>query len=96
MANIKSSKKRARQNIKRRINNKYYRTSARTYLKQARALIDAGDFTAAETVIQSAAKMLDKAAQKGIIHANNAARRKSRIMRALSQARAEAAAVPVE
>jgi small subunit ribosomal protein S20 len=90
LANIKSSIKRARQNEKRRIRNRYYRTTARTFVKKARTEISAGSFDEAETVIRQAVKALDKAAQKGVIHRNNAARRKSRLMKALNKARAAA------
>lgn len=88
MANIKSAIKRARQNTKRRDHNRYYRTTARTFVKRAKQQIEDNDLdTAAETVRQ-AAKALDKAAQKGVIQRNNAARRKSRLMIALNKARA--------
>ena len=92
MANIKSAAKRARQNEKRREHNRYYRTTARTYVKKARAQIAANDLEEAEITVQSAGKILDKAAQKGVIHRNNAARRKSRLMKALNKAKADAAA----
>ncbi len=87
MANIKSSAKRARQNVNQRAFNRYYSTSARTYIKKARAQIAANELEDAEQAVQAAAKTLDKAAQKGIIHPNNAARRKSRLMKALNKAR---------
>ena len=92
MANIKSAAKRARQSERRRVHNRYYRTTARTYVKKARAQIAANDLEEAEITVQSAAKILDKAAQKGVIHRNNAARRKSRLMKALNKAKADAAA----
>ncbi len=90
MANIKSSIKSARQTIKRRAHNRYYRTTARTFVKKTRAQIDSGDLTTAEETIRQAVKALDKAAQKGLIHPNNAARRKSRLMKALNKARTAA------
>jgi small subunit ribosomal protein S20 len=90
LANIKSSAKRARQNLKRREHNRYYRTTARTYVKKARAQIDENDLENAAETIQLAIKTLDKAAQKRIIHPNNAARRKSRLVKALNKARAAA------
>ena len=92
MANIKSAAKRARQNVKRREHNRYYRTTARTYVKKARAQIAANDLEEAEITVQSAVKLLDKAAQKGVIHRNNAARRKSRLMKALNKVKIDAAA----
>ncbi|OQY45801.1 MAG: 30S ribosomal protein S20 [Anaerolineaceae bacterium 4572_78] len=88
MANIKSAKKRARQAIKRRTRNRYYKITARTYVKQARKLIQAGDLEEAEETIQLASKSLDKAAQKGSIHKNNASRRKSRLMTMFNKAKA--------
>lgn len=87
MANIKSAAKRARQNIKRRTKNRYFATTARSYVKKARVQIEAGDLETAEATVLQATKALDKAAQKGIIHQNNAARRKSRLVRALNKAR---------
>ena len=91
MANIQSAKKRARQAEKRRQYNRYYKTTARTFVKNARELIEKGDFEAADNAIREAVVALDKAAQKGVIHANNAARRKSRLMRMYNKAKATAA-----
>jgi small subunit ribosomal protein S20 len=65
-----------------------YRKSARTYIKKARRYIEAGAWDDATLTVRQAVKALDKAAQKGIIHKNNAARRKSRLMRQLYRARA--------
>ena len=92
MANIKSSAKRARQSVKRRVRNRYYQTTARSYVKKARAQVETGDLETAEASIQEAIKALDKAAQKGTIHKNNAARRKSRLVKALNKAKAATAA----
>ncbi len=89
MANIKSAAKRARQNIKRRALNRYYRTSARSYIRKARTQIEGNELDEAEQTIRAAVKALDKAAQKGLIRKNNAARRKSRLMKALNKSRAE-------
>jgi small subunit ribosomal protein S20 len=91
LANTQSSKKRVRQNEKRRIHNRYYRSTARTYVKRARDLIDKGDFKEAEEAIRLATQALDKAAQKGTIHTNNASRRKSRLMQMLNKAKAQPA-----
>ncbi len=84
MANIKSAIKRNRQNEKRRIHNRVYRGSARTYVRKALDLIESGDVEASREATMTAVKALDKAAQKGIIHKNNAARRKSRLMKKLA------------
>jgi small subunit ribosomal protein S20 len=63
------------------------RTSTRTHIKRARTLLAAGKVGEAEQAMQTALKSLDKAAEKGVIHKNNAARRKSRLMRALNNAK---------
>lgn len=81
LANIKSQIKRNRQNEKRRQRNRIYRGRARTYIKYARTDIKAGDLEKAELSIKQAISALDRAAEKGIIHKNNAARRKSRLMK---------------
>ncbi|MEW5957152.1 MAG: 30S ribosomal protein S20 [Chloroflexota bacterium] len=90
MANIKSAVKRARQSLKRRTLNRYYRTSARSYVKKARTQIEGNELNEAEQTVSAAVKALDKAAQKGLIKKNNAARRKSRLMKALNKARVKA------
>jgi small subunit ribosomal protein S20 len=83
LANIKSAAKRARQNEKRRAHNRMYRSSARTYVKRARRMVAAEELEQAEQDVASAIRALDLAAQKGVIHKNNAARRKSRLMKLL-------------
>jgi small subunit ribosomal protein S20 len=84
MANHKSALKRIRQNEKRRIFNRYYRNRTRTFVKKARTTIDAGDLDAAKDATRLAIRELDKNASRGIIHAKNAARRKSRLMKQLA------------
>lgn len=84
MANIKSQIKRNRQNEKRRIRNRVYRGRARTFIKKARIHIEDGNLEEARQATLSAVKALDKAAEKGVIHKNNASRRKSRLMKSLS------------
>ncbi len=86
MANIKSSVKRANQNIGQRAYNRFYDTTARTYIKRARSQIEANELEEAQKTVRQATKALDKAAQKGVIHRNNAARRKSRLVKALNKA----------
>jgi len=81
------SAKSARVSVRRRTRNTPLRTKARTHVQNARRLIGANDLEAAERAVRDATVALDKAAQKGAIHANNAARRKSRIMLQLQQAR---------
>ena len=62
------------------------RTSTRTHIKRARTLLATGKVVEAEQAMQTALKSLDKAAEKGVIHKNNAARRKSRLMKKLNAA----------
>lgn len=85
MANIKSAIKRNKQNEKRRVRNRVYRGEARTFITRARTAIQSKDADAAKTATLEAISALDKAAQKGVIHKNNAARRKSRLMKLLAQ-----------
>ncbi len=80
MPNTKSAAKRARQAERRRLRNRIFRSSARTYIRKAERLIAAGDAEAAAEAVGKAISTLDRAAIKGIIHKNNAARRKSRLM----------------
>lgn len=84
MANIKSQIKRNRQNEKQRVRNRVYRGSARTAVRNARLVIETGETEQAQEAILVAVKALDKAAAKGVIHKNNAARRKSRLMAQLN------------
>ncbi len=84
MANIKSAIKRNKQNEKRRVHNRVYRGAARTFVARARAAISEKDAEAAQAATLEAIAALDKAAQKGVIHKNNAARRKSRLMKHLA------------
>lgn len=90
MANHKSAIKRIRQNAKRRIHNRTYRARVRTLVKKARTAIDAGsDLDAAKAATVAAIRDLDMAASRGTIHKNNAARRKSRLMKQLAQLQAK-------
>ena len=83
MPNIKSAIKRNKQNEKRRLRNRYFLGRARTYVKQARQAIESEDLDKARAATQQAISALDKAAEKGIVHKNNASRRKSRLMKRL-------------
>ena len=79
MPNITSAKKRARQSEKRRMHNKHIRSSMRTKVKAVVYAIEAGDKEAAVSAYKIAVPVLDSSANKGIIHANKAARSKSRL-----------------
>lgn len=84
MANIKSQIKRNRQNEKRRIRNRVVRGRARTFVAKARTAIQSENVETAQAAVLAAISSLDKAAAKGIVHKNNAARRKSRLMKHLA------------
>lgn len=84
MANIKSQIKRNRQNEKRRVHNRVFRGRARTFVQKAVVALESGDQTTSAAAIRDAVSELDKAADKGVIHKNNAARRKSRLMKRLA------------
>jgi small subunit ribosomal protein S20 len=82
--------KRLRSSKRKRERNRVFSGKARTTVRQARTLIEAGKIEEARGAVQKAVKALDKAASKGVIHKNNAARRKSRLMRALNEAEEQA------
>lgn len=85
LANIKSAIKRNKQNEKKRLRNRVFRGAARTFIAKADKAIVDGNPESAEAV-KKAISALDKAAEKGVIHKNNAARRKSRLMKRLNTA----------
>jgi small subunit ribosomal protein S20 len=85
LANIQSQIKRNRQNEKRRLRNRNIRGSARTAVNQARAAF-AKDAPETKEAILQAISELDKSAGRGVIHANKAARLKSRLMKRLNAA----------
>jgi len=84
LANIKSQIKRMRQNEKRRLRNRIFRGRARTMVKKVRQAIESGELESARQALRLAVSALDKAAEKGVLHKNNVARRKSRLMRRLA------------
>ena len=83
MANIKSQIKRNRQNELRRVRNKAAKSEIKTRVKVAVTAAEGGAENA-QDALRTAVKRLDKAASKGIIHKNQAARRKSRLMKRLA------------
>ncbi|OLT53989.1 30S ribosomal protein S20 [Cellulosimicrobium sp. CUA-896] len=84
MANIKSQIKRIRTNEKARLRNKAVKSELKTYVRHVREAVAAGDKDAATTALQAASRKLDKAVSKGVIHANQAANRKSAIAKAVN------------
>jgi small subunit ribosomal protein S20 len=79
LANIKSAIKRIRSSERKRVANRIVLTSTRTHIKKARMSMKGGAADSAS--LETAMKALDKAAAKGVIHKNNASRRKARLMK---------------
>ena len=92
MANKQSAEKRIRVYERRRQRNRPYKSAARTFVRRAETAIAGGDQAAATTAVTDAIKMLDRVASKGVVHKNNAARRKSRLMAKLNRLTSEASA----
>lgn len=89
MANTLSAKQRIRNSARKAVFNRLHRSRARTYIKNSRELIGEKEIASAKTEVEKAISALDRAAGKGVIHANNAARRKSRLMKMLNKASAK-------
>ena len=85
LANTKSAKKRIRQNMKRRLRTRPIRTRARTFVRHAKGMVTEQSDPSGEAV-RKAIRELDRAASRGVIHRNNAARRKSRLMKLMATA----------
>ncbi len=95
MANIKSQIKRNAQNNRRRLRNRVHRGNARIAVKNAHAAIEEG-VPESKDALMKALSELDRAAGKGIIHKNNAARRKGRLMKAFNKMEPVAVEAPAE
>ena len=94
MPSSKSAQKQVRVAGRRQLRNKSIRSQCKTNITKAQRLILAGDLEAAHAAVVAASSSLDKAAEKGVIHPNNAARRKSRLMSKLNKASSLAKAGP--
>ena len=92
MPSSKSAQKQARAAEKRRLRNKSVRSLCKTKITKAQKLIFSGELEPARQAVVAAISALDKAAEKGVIHPNNAARRKSRLMKKLNEAMAPSVA----
>lgn len=79
MANIKSQIKRVKTNAARTERNRAAKSELRTWIRKVRTAIDAGDAEAAKAALVTASTKLDKAVTKGVLHANQAANKKSRL-----------------
>lgn len=85
MANIKSQIKRNKTNEKRRLRNKATKSSLKTAVRKAREALATGDSAVAAPLVADAARRLDKAVSKGVIHKNQAANRKSSLMHQVAE-----------
>ena len=92
MPSTKSAEKQMRAAERRHLGNKAVRTQCKTNIRKAEALIFSGELEAAKSAVVTAISSLDKAAEKGIIHPNNAARRKSRLLKKLNTAQTSSSA----
>lgn len=88
MANTKSAIKAMRVAEKRRIRNRGLRTRMRTFVKRAQSAVASGPGETTVQAVQEAIRVIDRSASKGIIHRNQAARRKSRLMKKLNKLQA--------
>jgi small subunit ribosomal protein S20 len=85
VANIKSQIKRIKTNEKRRVRNKSVKSSVKTAIRKFREAAEAGEKDKAIELLRDASKKLDKAASKGVIHANQAANKKSAMAKRANQ-----------
>jgi small subunit ribosomal protein S20 len=86
MPNHKSAEKRMRQNETRRALNRGHRTKVRTFIKKVRTALASGQKQEIDQILPEAISVIDKSVQKGVLHANAAARYKSRLTVAANQA----------
>jgi small subunit ribosomal protein S20 len=94
LTHSRSAEKRVRQAEERRVRNKSIRGATRTQIRKALPLIAANRLDEAESAVRQAVSALDKAAEKGVIHPNNVARHKSRLMLKYNSAVVTAATAP--
>ncbi|MGC8668694.1 MAG: 30S ribosomal protein S20 [Chthonomonadales bacterium] len=85
MPNIKSVKKDVIKSRKNHLRNVSAKSAMKTFIKKARTAVEAGDPAAASAAVAQAVSVIDKTAERGIIHKNAAARRKSRLMKRLAK-----------
>jgi len=85
LANIRSAKKRIRSDARKTIRNRAKKSDLNTSIRNAREALLGNNFELAQEEVMSAVSKLDRAAEKGVIHRNNAARRKSRLMSSLAK-----------
>lgn len=91
MAHKRSAIKKHKQSEKRRMRNKAIKSTVKTLVKKAKSFIAAGEKEKASEIIRLAYSKIDKAAEKGVFHKNNAARKKSRLMKVFNSTFAKTA-----
>ena len=94
MPQSKSAQKQVRITAKRRLRNRSIQSQTKTNITKAERLIFSGEIETARGAVLAAISSLDRAAEKGIIHSNNAARRKSRLMKKLNEAQTSSSVEP--
>lgn len=87
MANTKSAEKRMRQSAQRRARNRSARSEMRSAIKKVRGALASGDVQTAQESLKTAVQVIDRTAKKRVVHGNTAARTKSRLTRAVAQAK---------
>lgn len=87
MPNTRSARKQVRVTQRRRLRNRSIQSLCKTNITKAERLIFSGELELAQEAVVAAIGSLDRAAKKGVIHPNNAARRKSRLMKRLNETR---------
>ena len=92
MPNTKSAQKRTRVSERKRVRNKSIRTLSKSSIAKAERLIFSGELESGQAAVATVVSVLDKAAKKGVIHPNNAARRKARLVKKLNEAQAKTSA----
>lgn len=85
MPNIKSAEKRVRQNIKRELRNRRTKSMLKTSIRRFEESLQSGDVEEAKVKLNAAVRQIDRAAARGVVHKNNAARKKSRLSRIFNQ-----------
>lgn len=85
MPNIKSAAKRARQNITREKRNRRIKSMLKTSIRRFEESMQSGDMEEARVKLNAAVRQIDKAAARGVVHKNNAARKKSRLNRMINK-----------
>lgn len=84
MANTKSARKAAKKAVVRTLRNKMWRSVVKTAIRKVREAVTAGNAAGGQELLSKAFKVIDKASSKGILHSNNAARKKARLSKRLA------------